>query len=618
MADRAYSTFVLTKADAEQRVIEGLASTPELDRQGDSMDPAGAKFALPLPLLWQHRADQPIGHVTHADVTPTGIVIRAQIAKGLAFIDDAWALMKAGLVGGLSIDWRPLAAPTLMKGGGYRYGSWNWLALSAVTIPANASASIRLIKSLDRSSGSAASGQRSGEPVHRPGVTGSHKATPMNVNEQLATEQAALHAKNVRFEELITEEQAHGALEAEQATERDTLETEISTITKKVTRLKALEAAQAATATALFPAAAARPASVSRPRIEVAEHPKGTRFTRYAMAVAAGKGSHSDTVAYAKRFTDTPEVLAYIKAIEGTAVVGSPAWGGELVNANNLATEFVELLRPATIIGNISGFRMVPFNIPIVTQIGGSTFNWVGEAKAKPVGELAFERTTLTWSKAAGIVVLSDELIRLSSPSAEATVRQDLVAQCAQFLDEQFIHVGVTATADHPASITHGANAHAASGTDYLALQADLAAALATFDSALISTRGLAIVTTPAVARGISMLLGPMGQVAFTGVTPEGGSLLGYQLVVSDSVEPGIIAIFKPGEILLADDGRVTLDASNQATLDMSGGNSPTFNLWQKNCVGIRAERWIRWQARREDVVTLITGAAYGPAVGSP
>ncbi len=78
------------------------------------------------------------------------------------------------------------------------------------------------------------------------------------------------------------------------------------------------------------------------------------------------------------------------------------------------------------------------------------------------------------------------------------------------------------------------------------------------------------------------------------------------------------IAIFKPGEILLADDGRVTLDASNQATLDMSGGNSPTFNLWQKNCVGIRAERWIRWQARREDVVTLITGAAYGPAVGSP
>jgi len=250
-------------------------------------------------------------------------------------------------------------------------------------------------------------------------------------------------------------------------------------------------------------------------------------------------------------------------------------------------------------------------------QTGGSTFAWVGEGNPKPVGELAFDRTTLTHSKAAGIVVLSDELIRLSTPSAEATVRQDLIEQCAQFLDEQFIHVGITETPDHPASITNGANAHPASGTDFAALQADLAAAMATFDAAGVSTMNLAVVTTPAVARGISMTLGPMGVPLFPSVTPNGGTLMGYQLIVSASVEPGIIAIFKPSEILLADDGRVTLDASNQATLDMGGGSTPTFSLWQRNCVGLRAERWIRWQPRRPDVVTLITGAAYGPGSGA-
>jgi len=125
---------------------------------------------------------------------------------------------------------------------------------------------------------------------------------------------------------------------------------------------------------------------------------------------------------------------------------------------------------------------------------------------------------------------------------------------------------------------------------------------------------GLAVVTTPALARGISMTLGPMGLPMFPTVTPNGGTLMGYQLIVSASCEPGVIAIFKPSEIFVADDGRVTLDASNQATIDMAGGTAPVFSLWQRNCVGIRAERWIRWQKRRQDAVTLITGAAYGPS----
>ncbi len=49
--------------------------------------------------------------------------------------------------------------------------------------------------------------------------------------------------------------------------------------------------------------------------------------------------------------------------------------------------------------------------------------------------------------KAAGIVVLSEELVRSSSPSAEAIVRQDLIATIAQFLDEQFIQVAIAAGA---------------------------------------------------------------------------------------------------------------------------------------------------------------------------
>jgi HK97 family phage major capsid protein len=358
-----------------------------------------------------------------------------------------------------------------------------------------------------------------------------------------------------------------------------------------------------------------------RPKVEVVNLPKGVRFARVAMAIALGKGSMSDTMEYAKRWKgQTPEVFDAVKhmmtkAIEGTAVVGSPAWGGELVNPNTAMTEFVELLMPETIIGKVRGFDEVPFNIPIITQTGGSTFDWVEEGDPKPVGELAFERDTMGWAKCAGIVVITEELARLSDPKAEQRVRDDMIKQCRKFLDEQFIRVGNTAGTSSPASITNGVASPAASGTDVEALRLDLMTAMQTFTAASIPLTGLVIVMPPEIALGISLMTNALGQTpnGFN-VTPTGGTLLGFQVIVSESVDPGTIVIFKPSEIFLADDGQVRIDASNQATLDMAGGSTPTFSLWQTNCIALRAERWINWKKKRAAVVAIIDTAAYAPS----
>jgi HK97 family phage major capsid protein len=357
------------------------------------------------------------------------------------------------------------------------------------------------------------------------------------------------------------------------------------------------------------------PARQEVPRVEVKNLAPGTRFARYAMAVAAGKGSISDTLAYAKRWQgQTPEFLDYIKAVAGSTDTGSGVWGGDLVFQNNLASEFVELIRPQTIIGRVQGFRSVPFNVRVPVQTGGSTVNWVGEQAAKPVTELSFSTLTVPNHRIAGIIVLTEELVRLSSPSAEETVRRDLTDQIAQFMDEQFIRVAVTAGANNPASITNGVSSPAASGTTLAALMADLKTALATFDTAGIPTEGLVIVTTPAVARTLSMMTTTLGtSPSGFNMTATGGTLLGYPVIVSASVDSATIVIFKPSEIFLADDGRVTLDASNQATLDLAGGNTPDFNLWQKNCIGVRAERWITWVKRRAGAVAVIDTVAYVP-----
>jgi len=118
---------------------------------------------------------------------------------------------------------------------------------------------------------------------------------------------------------------------------------------------------------------------------------------------------------------------------------------------------------------------------------------------------------------------------------------------------------------------------------------------------------------TPALARGLSSQTNALGQPEFPGLNPNGGTIMGFPVIVSASVPAGNIIAVKADEVWLADDGQVTLDASNQATLDMSGGSSPNFNLWQRNCTAIRAERWIRWQKRRTAAVQRITGAAYVP-----
>ena len=149
---RAWSTFETKGIDEERGIIEGIASTPTTDRMGDIVEPKGAQFKLPLPLLWQHNAREPLGHVISAKVTDAGIAIRAQIVRGvLPEIDRAWTLIKAGLVRGLSIGFRATEEPEPIKGTwGLKFTKWEWLELSAVTIPANADALRHLLRQRGR------------------------------------------------------------------------------------------------------------------------------------------------------------------------------------------------------------------------------------------------------------------------------------------------------------------------------------------------------------------------------------------------------------------------------------------------------------------------------------
>lgn len=148
---KSWSILQIKSINDEQRVIRGIASTPSTDRAGDIVEPKGATFTLPFPLLSQHDHSSPIGEVTSAVVTDKGIEIEAVIPKdtGLGYVEKAWLQIKSGLVRGLSIGFRGLdVVPTANKKG-LHFKKFEIIELSAVTVPCNAQANIYSIKQLD-------------------------------------------------------------------------------------------------------------------------------------------------------------------------------------------------------------------------------------------------------------------------------------------------------------------------------------------------------------------------------------------------------------------------------------------------------------------------------------
>jgi HK97 family phage prohead protease len=150
----AYSLFEIKALDDDKRMITGIATTPEPDRVGDIVEPMGATFKESIPFLWQHRHDQPIGETRLSRPTKNGIKFVSTIAKIeeegplKTMLDMAWQSIKAGLVRGVSIGFRPTKYD-YMSEGGVRFTEYEIYELSAVTIPANAAATIQSIKALD-------------------------------------------------------------------------------------------------------------------------------------------------------------------------------------------------------------------------------------------------------------------------------------------------------------------------------------------------------------------------------------------------------------------------------------------------------------------------------------
>lgn len=655
MSQRAYSLLEIKAFDDDQRVIEGVATTPTPDRVGDIVEPKGAEFKLPLPLLWQHNSAQPVGWVEDAKVTDAGISVRARFAKIdepgplKDVVDMAWQAVKAKLVRGFSIGFKGLESARIGETWSYRFLKWEWLELSCVTIPANSDASITAVKAADLEQRAAL-----GRPVisllSPPGASGSTRKQPpkgppnMKLSEQIAALEAKRAAGAARMEAIQTECAEKGLTKNEaQKEEFDTISREIEVIDAELVDLKRLEAVQVAKARTIAPAAGAEPAAAAAARSAVEVKPgviqvvpnveKGVGMARFAMALWRAGGNKSDAVEIIRNnktwMEQQPVLLDVMKAAVAAGDTTTSGWASELVYNQNLAAEFIEYLRPKTIVGRLQNLRRVPFNVRIPEQSGTGTAYWVGQGAPIPLSKGTVTSKTLGIAKCAGLMAIDEELARSSSPSAELLVRDDLANVISTFMDVQFTDPNVSAVANtSPASITNGLTAVTPTGTAASNLRTDIATMMTQWTRAEIDPTSGVWIMTPETALQISLMVSSLGTPLFPGITISGGTFMGLPVITSNSAnitgspDSGrMIILLSPQEILFADDGQVAIDVSNQASIQMldnptnasTGSTTATtmISMFQTASLAIRAIRFVNWTKRRSTACVYMKEAAY-------
>jgi hypothetical protein len=514
-----------------------------------------------------------------------------------------------------------------------------------VTIPAQAEASIQTIKSLDVQQ-RASPGTRAARVVRltTPATAGKtpkpiEDNSVKTIQEQITDFEAQRATKAAEMNTIMTKaaERGEGLTDAE-GEAYDTLEEEVAALDKHLARLRNHEkniVARAAPAQAQrnvqgnddHGASAHRGSMIIVASRDVEEKFKGQNYTRMVIARALAhldRDNHISPAAHAAaRWGKTnPTLVQILKANEAPGGgSGSGEWGAELVQADTRYTgDFIEFLYSMTVFDKLP-LRQVPANVVIKGQDGQGTGYWVGESKPIPATVGDFSTVTLGPLKVGALAVVSNELIRDSTPAAEMLVRDMLVQASAERVDTTFVSTLAAIAGVSPAGILNGVSAVNSSGNTGAALRTDLGALYAIFIAAK-NASNLQLVMNKGLAKSISLLVNALGQSEFPGITQDGGTLLGDPVVTGDNVGTTHFILLKPSDIYRIGDYGIQVSISRDATIEQNTvptGASDTpvaqsvdqVNMFQSESTAIKVVRPINFAKRRTGAVQYVHDANY-------
>lgn len=455
-------------------------------------------------------------------------------------------------------------------------------------------------------------------------------------SEQISAYEAKRASLVALMEGIIDKSAKDGAtLDASQQEEYDGYAKDVEAVDQHLERLRTLDKLSKAAETAR-PVAGANSEQGTQARSAAApavikkgdkdEAFAGQNYTRMVIAKTLARIDDVSAVGIAhKRWgQSSPQLVESIKAAVAGGGTESGEWGAELVHIDRYTGDFIEYLYSRTVFDKLP-LREVPANVNIAGQDGAATGYWVGQSKSIPLSKADFMDVNLTPLKVAALAVVSKELLRDSSPSAEKLVRDALVEASAQRVDQTFLSASAASSGVSPAGILNGVSAGSSSGNDIDAVIADVKALYALFIAAN-NADGLQFVTTQSLAKSLGLMQNALGNWAFPGLSANGGSLLGDPLVAGGNVGAGDLILLKPSDIYKIGDRGVEVSLSTEAAIQMDSApdgasDTPTANasvvsMFQTDSVAIKVVRPLNFAKRRASAVAYIGDADYGAVSG--
>ncbi len=334
---------------------------------------------------------------------------------------------------------------------------------------------------------------------------------------------------------------------------------------------------------------------------------KSSDFSALARLVAIGGGNISQA-AYLAESTKAPEaVRSVLKSAVDAGSLADPAFANALSDYGDVVGAFVESLRSRSVFARLldGGMIRMPLRTRAAIATAVATAYARGEGLPIPISALSLAGPQLDERKAVGMVVVSNELLRSTSPAGRALLENALKAAVASAVDASFIDL-----------VADGVTPATASGTAAADALTDLRLMLSAVNTT--GAGSLFWVMAPDVANAGATLAAESGELLFPALSPAGGELLNLPALVSTSVLSGTLTLIDASG-LAGEIGTVTVSIAQEATIQMDSAPSSPPNaasvmtsVWQTSRAAILATAYFGAERIREGSVAVLDGVDWG------
>lgn len=310
-----------------------------------------------------------------------------------------------------------------------------------------------------------------------------------------------------------------------------------------------------------------------------------------ALAVAGGDRDGATAFAESQLWLEKTAIVTALKSAVGDLNTGALA-------TNDVVVDFLAAVRPHSILARLDRVRKVPSRTRLIAFGTGATAYVVGERQAIPMSKTALLGIVVEPRKVAALTVTTKELVQSQAQGVDQAIATDLATAVGEAEDGAFFVPTSTG------SILNGAPTAVSAGTTLANIDTDLQKAIELLLAAGGQLQDALWVLSPEAAAKLAGLRGTGGALAFPGMGPNGGTLLGLPAITSASAD-GYIGLLDQSGIMVGSDASAEITWSPNALLQMS--DTPTspptapvsmVSIFQTEAIAFKAVLHRGWKTR--------------------